>query len=252
MTDQPNNEGDFSKLRDEFLKKITSENNSASDDPFEQEAMEGLKYLETDEDIETILNELDQRIEEEYSDKQTSLNSTTLPATKVRSLSWLWKAAAAILVFAIPAYMLLQQSSPEELYADHFSPFPNAISGIERGVQPTTLELKEEALKNYELEKHDLANQQFSKYLEREPKDLQIQFYHGVNLMSMDKAAEAITALSLASTISQNDYREAALWYLGLAQMKDGKIDDAKSSLQKVADLNGFFAKNAKKILAEI
>jgi hypothetical protein len=159
-----------------------------------------------------------------------------VPQTKRRSL---WQrpavavgmAAAFALLFAVwlwpsPA----QPLSGEELFAAHFSPYPNLLSLQIRGGEASD-ELLDQSMAAYQEGEYAAAIRGFSR-IETPELQPEIAFYLGVSYLGNKQAAEALQSFQLAQ---EGRFEQASAWYLVLTQIQLEAWDEARKQAEVIA-----------------
>ncbi len=108
------------------------------------------------------------------------------------------------------------------------------------------------AFNYYEENKYDRAAEYFKKVFEEDQTNILCQFYLAVSLIEVgeiDEAEEYLVDLTLKQS---HLFWEQSHWYLALIYIKKGKIDTAKSFLNKIVNENMANKSEAKLILRSI
>ena len=163
-----------------------------------------------------------------------------------------WLAAASIaLCIGLGTYFLFFYSSninTAELYAANFMPYDNVVQPIERSNQLENL--KTQAFTAYENEEYQKALQLF-KELNTKQNDNYIDFYSAMVYMQLDKQKLAVSLLKNYIE-KQGELKDRATWYLALAYLKLGKLENCKSELEKLIAWNTFKTNSAKELLSKL
>lgn len=91
----------------------------------------------------------------------------------------------------------------------------------------------------------------FNKILETYPDDLNARFYSGLCYYNLQEYNKACVAFSTCLQLSFSNFNEEAQWYLALAKKSNGEIDDAKKLFDQIRLQNGYYSKQAEKIITE-
>lgn len=138
-------------------------------------------------------------------------------------------AAAAVIVLLLGVYFLLPQDRPDSLASAYLEPYPNVVAPIEKGDQG--LSEFEQAFQLYEAGRYTRAEKIFATLDQR---NHSVQFYRAINhLMAGDDEA-AMTALQHITADQGHAYFKPAMWYLALAQINLGRLDEARATLRYV------------------
>jgi len=198
------------------------------------EQIEGAGKQRLSKKIKNIETEL----EEEGFFQPTS--SKPLNRSRSRSIKRFVAIAAAVLIVVALSIYLLIPTSPEQLYAAHFSRYPDQISQIlqETGfVQVPQQDRLLRAMQAYKSEELVEAEKQMAAFLEtaddEHPYRRIIRFYWAqINMErgNLEAAREALKALATDSNFSRQN---AAEWYLALTYLKT----DADQAIQHLKPL---------------
>lgn len=144
-------------------------------------------------------------------------------------------AASVVILLGLGALVvkIMNDHSPENLYAEYFVPYRNIVEPVERGGEANNLEAK--AFQAYENGRYYKAINLFNS-LENSEKNY-IKFYKAISLMQVNKTDQAIELLLPLSTLKKEGKygcSEKANWYLALAYLKKGNIDKARSQLMMI------------------
>lgn len=169
-----------------------------------------------------LFEEADQELDEEAEAATISIRSS-------RNRWYRWAGvAAAILLLSV---FLLWPSPPsnQELFAAHYSAFPNLIApGDRSGDAQETLDL---ALKAYESADFAEAIRLFEDISDKNQNEV---LYYGLSLLMDGKNQEAIQHIQIVATDSSARYQAAAQWYLALAYLKTDDQEASQSLLQEI------------------
>ena len=92
----------------------------------------------------------------------------------------------------------------------------------------------------------------FSKVLESNPKDMQSALLKGVSNFEDQKYPEAKMSFTTVIDDNNNLFIETARWYLALCYIKTNDKDKAISQLKELANDNGIYSKDARKIIRKL
>ena len=153
----------------------------------------------------------------------------------------------------VPLVLLLVQcglnsSTPEALFEANFHPFPNLIMDLDEipldttAVARTFLAYRE---KQYE-EAYKHSNN-ITSLSDEDP----IQLYRAVCKLALN---DPHTAEYLLLPLSEKkwEYRDAANWYLALANLKQGKISETKSRLKLLTDRSKYIRNEAAVLMGKV
>jgi len=162
--------------------------------------------------------------------------------------------AAVISMLFIATFLLVTQdftSDPAKLYVANFEPFENFEPGIERSLEKTDLNLRQQAFFYYDQGNYEEALNLF-KQLNREDNDpVSLWLYMGNAYMALNDTQSAIPLLHQVVDINSG-FVVHAKWYLALCYLKEGNKDEAIRLFTDVVKQGKFMHEEAAKILAKI
>lgn len=223
------------------------------EDEFSRRAVKGLQYVENKEAAQESLQRLESRIEERLNSESSE--------SRIRIGSMALKIAAGILLLAIPLSILWFNSQPvssQTAFEQHFDITPSNIplSGpLRDGIPEADLDLKRQAILDYENRAFTSANTKFGEYLNSHPADIAMRFYFGVSLLAEGEARAAIEQLEQVRRQSDVEpYRIPARWYLGLAYLKLDERAKALTVFQSLANQtkSNYYREEAEAVLREL
>lgn len=163
---------------------------------------------------------------------------TIVPAseTKLRRLPrWRnWAAAAAAVALLITAGMIYSNQGPAsaadlfaQAYAPYESPFAGTRSGGDEG-KPFA-----DGMSAYQDGNYELALQHFNTVLAASPTASIAHLHAGMSNLQLEKTSAAIKHLSTVRLNAPVLYGSAS-WYLALAYLKAGEVNDCKEILHQI------------------
>jgi len=163
-----------------------------------------------------------------------------------------WQVAAAVLVLAVSAVAVVnyQQSKPGALYTKNFEPYANEFVNAERGKVPTN-ELLLQGFQAYDREDYPSAIANFNIVLEEDKENLMVLFYLGNAQMANHENQAAIATFKKFLDTSTGDFTTEAKWYLALAHMKEGHMEEAIHLLREI-EHHYEFGSPAQKLLRKL
>ena len=203
-----------------------------SDDFFSQAAASGLQYLDKDTALESVLNRLDQRIDQQFprsKPKEIKLNRRWyLLAAAITGLAWLgWWAFQ-------PA------GTPQSLAAAYLKPFEDVTGEIVRSSgQPETLRKRSMLL--YQQGDYSKAVENMTLYLDGHPEDGVLRFYLAQSLLQRGESARALAIFKeLEGQLPAADWQDVLKWYSSLAMLQQGDKKGALTGLRTIEDVSYF------------
>jgi len=217
-------------------------NQRMQDDDFRQ-------ALQWHQDLQAAAQQRGRQHLKEQLQSWENKESKTSAQKRSRSNFWRW----SLIAIAVVATLLLlwlffrpSPKSPEEIFAEHFMPYPNIVAPIEKSegqVSERTL-----AFEAYELTAYPQAEVQFAQ-LEQ---TLTVQFYRGVTALAQEQPAKAITFLQPVSE-TENRFQQAAAWYLALAHLLQNELEIATNLLENIQNTSDHpFQQRAANLLQEL
>jgi len=172
-------------------------------------------------------------------------NTRVIPMSMMRILA----SAAAILLLCLAAYFLMQPSSDSDsLFAQYFEPSELTITRS-TDLDPNLVKLKE----LYNTKKYDEAGPLFQKILEADPSSSNLRLAYGNTLMKCKKMDLARKQFTYILEAKDPLFTDQARWFLGLLELKAGKISKAKEYFSYlINDSNADFHAEAKALVKEL
>jgi len=141
-------------------------------------------------------------------------------------------AASIILVAGISGWLLInRQSKEEKLFASFFKPDPGLITAM----SATDNYLFERAMIDYKKGDYSAAIKTWDSLQKIQPANDTLNYFLGAAYLADENASEAIICLQKVTALRASFFNTDAYWYLGLAQLKEGKINDAILSIERSA-----------------
>lgn len=210
-------EGNLSTIEREKLDRHAAHCSLCSD------AIDGVITFSDKENIRPIIKAIQNEIH----------HRAVLHASKKQN----WKiyyAAAAILILAVSLslFLLQQKSTTENLFSQYFKPYPNTIPLVRGEDAHDKFKM---AMSEYEFENFARANRILEEILRTDPDQPIAHFYAGITALCLNRTDDAITHLQQVIKNDNNEFIEHAQWYLGLAFLKNGDVEQAKSIFNSIA-----------------
>jgi tetratricopeptide (TPR) repeat protein len=108
------------------------------------------------------------------------------------------------------------------------------------------------ALEFYNTHDYDKAAVLFTKVLENKPNDMQTVLLIGVSNFEEKRYPEAKQSFGKVIDDKDNLYVDQARWYLALCYLNTDETEKAKQLFEIIGKENGFYQKDAKKIIREL
>ena len=227
-------------------------NLSTEEDALARKAVRGRRFLDSAEEAEELLGELDGEIEEAYGGSGGKI--LPLPQKK-RSYGRYLAAAAAILLLLAAGIWWSSQSEivdNEQLFADHFEHFSNDLIVRTMGEEIGESEkMKRQALQAYEEKNYSQAIANINQYLASSARpDSSLLLYRGISELAEGSITAAKQSLQMATNFGYK--ADAVAWYLALAKLKNGQTETAKIDLEAIANSGSLFRNRAKSLLEQL
>jgi len=150
--------------------------------------------------------------------------------------------AAAIAVIAIAVWFVLPMNSLDRTVDKNFAYYPNKTPYNSRGGATDGGEQAPQAVydafKLYDDAKHKQAAEALGNIAAAFPDKLEYRFYQGVALLADEQYPAAAAALQPVAD-SNDSYKTASLYYLGLAYAGAGDKEQARKALQAYLGSDG-------------
>jgi tetratricopeptide (TPR) repeat protein len=157
-------------------------------------------------------------------------------------------AAVAIIVtvIAINFSNLEPDIKTEQVFSEYFRPYPNVIAPVTRSTEVSDSDLKH-VMSFYDAKDYDAAIEGFDNLIMDVDLRNEILFYKGVALLANGKASEARNHFEMMDPL--NDFSNQRKWYLSLALVQLGEINEAEQLLNEIIYDKSYFIIYAKDLL---
>jgi tetratricopeptide (TPR) repeat protein len=108
------------------------------------------------------------------------------------------------------------------------------------------------AMVHYENKEYTKAIALFEKVLNQDNSRIGLNLYSGISNMEIQEYEKANENFQKIIDHSTNAFVESAEWYLGLCYLKTEEMNKAKSVFSDIANREGYFRKDARKVLRKI
>jgi tetratricopeptide (TPR) repeat protein len=182
-----------------------------------------------------------------HSRKELKTRLQSLEPRKQKTIDWKYigLAIAASVALIMMVVINFTDPSPEALYAEYYTPYPNVVAPIERA-QPETDAYKR-SFQLYEEGKYPEAFQAFKSLLNSQPGSAPLNFYAGLCALSLNDSQTAIAYLNKV-TATKNEFAAHATWYTALAYLHAGEHAASVEELKKIAE-DSFYAERVNRLL---
>ena len=130
---------------------------------------------------------------------ETDFQQSTPKTSKIVQLRYYFAAAASLALLIMAGYFFSNNSiSPEQLYANNYTPYEDMVIG--RGNNSTTeaIELLTNGMNAYNQQDYQTASEKLNEYLGLMPTDYGIALYLGIAQMEIGKNNEAEASFTTA------------------------------------------------------
>lgn len=160
-------------------------------------------------------------------------------------------AGVLVLLSLIAAYFFMRnQPETDQLFTEHFEPYPDVISSTERSEGDGSSQLNE-IMSEYEAKNYKKALQNFDKYLKNHPDKNQIRLYRGITHLKLGNKNDAIDDFEKV-IVAGDKLGAQATWYLGLTYLKKGNQEQASVYFESLMKDNTQYAMDAEEILDKL
>ena len=171
-----------------------------------------------------------------------------IPARVRKIAVYSMTAAAVIVLISIVLVNLANRSgSVTELYAEYYQ--PAEINMSFRAAEDMVDSELRSAMILYEKEEYAEAIQLFEKILKGDNSRIGLNLYSGISHMEIQEYAEANRNFRKIIDHKANAFIESAEWYLGLCYLMTEEDEKAEELFTKIASQDGYYRKEAKRIL---
>lgn len=174
---------------------------------------------------------------------------------RVVRFSNIWKMgiAASILLMVGFAYWLMPVNrSGDELFHAYYETYENFEITVSRGETDENVSTIDMAFQAFDKQDYSMAADRFEEIGVDHQKYGAAMFFLGVSLIEEERIEEALTSFQKVVDLEDPDYSEAALWYQGLIQVKQGSRAMAKKTLTAIAEGQGEYSVEANALLQDL
>lgn len=164
---------------------------------------------------------------------------------------WVVGIAATFLLLLLAGYFYVSSTtSPTDLYAANYQPYPNIINPLERsGAMPE--DTKSRALIAYEKGAFEKAIRLFQEA--EGPLSPGHHFYLGLSYLEIGNQNQAIARLQKVIESEDQTFYLPALWYQGLAYLSAQEVEAAEEVLKKLTEEeDSTYYERAQEILSDL
>ena len=137
-------------------------------------------------------------------------------------------AAAIIIVFGI-FWFMRDSNTPEKLFAKHFTPDPGLPT-----VMSTTRDYSfYEGMVDYKRKEYSVAIKKWEKLVSEKENNDTLNYFLGVAYLAEGDAETSLKYLEPAQKFNNGIFKEDAYYYVALAKLKTGELEEAKKLLKE-------------------
>jgi cytochrome c-type biogenesis protein CcmH/NrfG len=230
---------------------------------FENRLKADIKYDQAFQEYRDLRNGIDYSVMKTLKEELQELEAT-LPEVQiepqVQALSEepkvgqrfvLLKVAAVVMLIAVSAVVVFQlnrPSSPQDLFTQHFEPYPNEFVSAKRG-DDIAADPIVQAFQAYDNQNYNAAIEGFTRILDEE-KNVMVLFYLGSAQLAQNQSQSAIATFERFLEISEDSVTEAK-WYLALSYLKEARAEEARVLLEEIKE-DDEYGKQATRILRRL
>ncbi len=159
-------------------------------------------------------------------------------------------AAVLVLAAGLSFFFRYQGETKEEFLGKYLMP-PQSVSTFRSAESSANQEL-ETAFRFYNQADYQAALLHFGKVIELEPSHQAAHFYSGASHQGLTRYDQAIYEYNIVLNHNDNIFVDQAEWYRALCYVRLGEKDPAFTHLEAIATKNGYFAKDARRMLKRL
>ena len=213
----------------------------------EKKQKNGGRDSKTEEIREFITSSLEQ---EENKSEMRSDDRKNRVLSKSLITGYISLAAAAIIGAVFLIRSLLPSYNPQKIFSKYYEPL-YAVSAVTRSLSTGENESFTKAIESYKSGDYQTAATGFSEAMLNETTSLSALFFLGITQVALENYDKAIDQLDRVAN-QQGEYAKEARWYLGLACIKAGNKVKASECFELLVRSPGFYRERSEKILRRL
>ncbi len=170
-------------------------------------------------------------------------------SSKKRRISPSFYSIITIIVVGAILFATKLHTSTDDLISDFYKPEKSFVSY--RG-DASENNLLPEALDYYENHNYSKAIVVFEQILASDPNQVGANLYSGIAYLELKNYEKANINFQRIINLAPNPFVESAKWYLGLCYLFTDEREKAKEIFTELADAEGVYSKDARKIMKRI
>jgi len=227
-----------------FEKELKDNNKLQSEIDMQQK----IEKVLSDQDTLNLQTQLDEIYLKTYRPWRKTI---TFPKVKRKSIYIISSLAASVVMISFILFAgIKKSSSTASLYAEYYQ--PAEINMSFRTAEDIVDSDLRSAMSYYENKEYSKAIVLFEKILETDNSRIGLNLYSGISRMEIQQYAEANNNFKRIIDHKANAFLESAEWYLGLCYLMTSENDKAREVFNKIASTNGYYRKDARRILKKI
>jgi hypothetical protein len=169
----------------------------------------------------------------------------------VRKVS-VWLAAASIAALMVTSITLVTGKGGSVDYMAVYEQFYSApiVDLGDRGINPEIEDTYYQARVQYDQKNYEMAYPLFEKISEESLPEIKYYLYKGVTAMELGDFKVALK--SFENLLSDDVQKHEGMWYIGLTYIAMDDIPNAQQKLKEIIATDGYYKKEAKKLLRKI
>ncbi|RFN58855.1 tetratricopeptide repeat protein [Marixanthomonas ophiurae] len=200
-----------------------------SSDPFLQQKVNEVRALIDGIEASALKNKLDDFHKELLQTHSKVVNKSKLIQKPKRSKIPLYAIAAVLVVVFGILWFFNSADSNQRLFAEHFTPDP----GLPTTMSTTNNYIFFDGMVDYKQENYKAAIEKWTPLLSEKSENDTLNYFLGVAYLAEKNEGEAIDYLGEVSKTKSSMFLQESYYYLGLAFLKNGELEKAKTSFKK-------------------
>lgn len=168
---------------------------------------------------------------------------------KIYRRVYLTASALAVFAIAFSVYMANRNFTGDKLVELYYQPAQTTMSF--RSADPSQ-DILSRAMDLYNAKDYIRAIEVFEMLLHEDQSQIGLNLYSGISHMEIEQFDEANKRFKKILANQPNPFVESANWYLGMCYIMTNDRDKAATQFELLANTDGYYQDNAKKILKRI
>lgn len=223
---------EIERIEQFVLDKMSDQQAEAFRKELEQSPVLRDKYAE----VKALIEAVEEGALRENLEQFHQQMETEFPASKsTRHLSsYYWAAAAAIVLLIAAAVWILypQETVHQKLYAQFYQEDPGLITAMSSEGQYEF----DRAMVDYKSGNYREAIERWEKLIIKKADNDTLNYFLGVAHLALEETGPAISYFEIVSQLPEGRFSDDNYWYMALAYLKQGKIEEAVGKLDKTGN----------------